>query len=618
MKKIAVVILFFTLFAGLVYADNKLDSSLELERVYPGNPVYLYLSFTGSTNIRQPEVAPVDGLNIRSVGSSTKMSVVNGVVAQAITYSYLIMPLKEGIYKIGPFSAVFSGEIYRAEAVTLTVDGAPGGARASSSPATSSQQSVRPSSSYSAPSSSRGDKAFYSGDNIFLKIDVFKTRIYVNEVVPVNIKLFVDNVGLKDIEYPTYSHDGFSSGEFIKPQRKRESYRGTLYETLEFRQELSAFKEGEYIIGPATVRCKMMSRAQRSTRRSSIFGVSVFMDDPFTTGYEIFPIELESNRIPVTVLPFPEQGKPEDFKGAVGVFSFGVKVSPKEVKVGDPITVTMSVSGQGNLDTVTAPEIKEDDNFRVYEPVVSKKGNKKTYEQILIPRSGKVKEVPGVSFSFLNPMKGKYETYKKGPFSIKVSEAPETNQPLKMVAMPSGEHIFQPKEEFGEDILHIKYDMGRSVSGKYILVKNNYFRFLQVMAPILFLVFYFSHKKRERIKTDRGYARLLKAPRKARTGMKKAKMFFDRGDLPGFYDAIQKTLEEYFGNKFDLSKGSVTSSEVSAKLVSSGADDEVIKKLNDILSMCEMARYASSASENADQLKILEDTRRIIDHVEKL
>ncbi|HPN73100.1 MAG TPA: BatD family protein, partial [Candidatus Omnitrophota bacterium] len=374
-------------------AENKLEASLELERVYPGNPVYLYLVFTGSSNVRQPEVAPVDGLNIRQVGSSTQMSVVNGVVAQSITYSYLIMPLKPGVYDIGPFAAVFGGQTYRADAVTLTVDGSPQGTPTASPVPTSPRKSAVPPSPL--PSSSDDNAVFYSGNDIFLVTEIDKTRIYVNEVVPVTIKLLVDNVGLKDIEYPAYPHEGFSSGEFIKPERKRESYRGTVYDTLEFRQDLSAFKEGYYVIGPATIRCKMMSRSQRTSRRSSIFGVSVFMDDPFSTGYETYPIELRSNQIEVEVLPFPEKDKPADFKGAVGVFSFDASVSPAEVKVGDPITVKMSVTGHGNLDTVTAPEIKENDLFRVYEPVVSKKGNTKTYEQVLIPRTSKAKEIPG-------------------------------------------------------------------------------------------------------------------------------------------------------------------------------------------------------------------------------
>lgn len=616
MRKVVVSLLLLMGISGTLSADNKFEASLELERVYPGNPVYLYLSFTGSSNIRQPEVAPVDGLNIRQVGSSTQMAVVNGVVSQSITYSYLVVPLKGGVYEIGPFFAVFGGETYRAEPVTLTVDSAPAGALPTSPGR--NQQSSAQSAPYTAPVATRGDTAFYSGNDVFLLMEVPKNRIYVNEVVPVTIKLFVDNVGLKDIEYPAYPHEGFSSGEFIKPERKRESFRGKLYETLEFSQELSAFKEGDYVLGPAVLKCKMLSRKQRSSGRSSIFGVGIFMDDPFTTGYETYPIELRSNGESVTVLPFPEQGKPLDFKGAVGVFSFDAAISPAEVKVGDPITIKMTVSGMGNLDTVTAPEIKEDDNFRVYEPTVTKTGNRKTYEQILIPRTSKVTSVPAVSFSFLDPMRGKYETFRKGPFPVKVFEAPESYQPLKMVAMPAGEHIFHPKEELGQDILHIKYDLGKVYPARYFILKDGYFRAIQLFMPVGFLAFYLWHRKKERIRTDRGYARLLKAPRKARTGMKKAKALLDKKDSSGFYDAIQKTLEEYLGNKFDMPKGSVTVSEVTKKLVAAGADPEMIEKFENIFSVCEMARYASSVPENEACLKVLEDTRRVIDHVEKL
>jgi hypothetical protein len=621
MKKILTITMVLLLAAASAFAQNKFEASLEMNRVYVGNPVYLYLKFAGSSNVRQPEVPAVDGLKIKSVGSSTEMSVVNGVVSQALTYTYLVIPVKGGSYDIGPFFTDHNGQTYQANAVRLVVDQAPSSSSRAQAATPSSGASTAPvsaptSSSFS--SSGRAGGMAYEGDDIFLVMDVGKRTLYINEVVPVTIKLYVEGVGLKDIEYPVYSHEGFSAGEFLKPERRRENYRGSTYDTLEFRQDLFGIKEGDYVLGPARLSCKMISRKRTSSRRTSIFGVSVFMDDPFTSGFETYPIVLESKEIPVNILPFPDKGKPLDFQGAVGAFSFEVSVRPEEVKVGDPVTLTMTIGGYGNLDTVTAPVVTDSDMFKVYEPEVSRKGNKKSYEQILIPKNKDVKEVPRVSFSYFDPIKRKYETVTRGPFPIKVLAQPESQQPVKMVAMPLGEHVFYPKEELGQDIIYIKDRIGTLrpegdiISGKFI------FWVLQLVPVAAFGIFYALYRKRKRIQTDRGYARLLKAPRKARSGISRAGAFLERGDIPKFYDTVHKTLEEYLGNKFNLPKGSVTIQDIEAKLCSSGCDDEVLKKLHDVFASCEMARYASSVAGTDDHKRVLDDVRTIIDYTEKI
>lgn len=615
MKKVLIfTLLGVILVSALALAQNKLEASLESTTTEVGEPVYLYLTFSGASNVPEPTIPDVPGLKIKRIGSSTEMSVVQGVVTQSITYTYLVIPGKSGHFDVGPFFVQYGGREYRAIPVPLLVGQGP---VSQSTPRTRVSPQT-PATPAPQPQFSSTDKSSYRSDRLFLTMDIEKRIIYINEMVPVTIKLYVEGMGLKDIEYPAYSHEGFSAGEFTKPERKREALRGMRYDVLEFRQDLFGIKEGDYVLGPATLSCKMLTRKQSSGRRSSIFGVSVFIDDPFSTGFQSYPVELESNEIPVTILPFPSKGKPRNFKGAVGNFNFDVEVTPSVVKVGDPITLKMTISGYGNLDTVTAPEVKVSDKFKIYEPQVTKKGNRKIYEQILIPKTTEVKEVPKVSFSFFNPIKKQYETDTEGPFKIKVEEQPESSQGMKMVTMPLGEHVFYPKEEIGEDIVHIKEGLGTVYPEDGFIAGKWYFWFFQVLFLLAFGAFYFSYRKRERIRTDRGYARLLKAPKKARKGLQKAKGYLAKNDTLKFYDAIHQTLEEYLGNKFNLPKGSVTSKDIEKRLSSLGCDEDMLNKLKDVFAKCEMARYASSISEEQDHEKVLEEVRRIIDYVEKM
>src|SRR5262249_40120157 len=77
-----------------------------------------------------------------------------------------------------------------------------------------------------------------------------------------------------------------------------------------------------------------------------------FGGDPFGARR---PITVQSEPLHLEVLPLPDAGKPADFSGAVGTFDLHVSASPRELKAGDPVTITTTVEGDGNLAAITPP-----------------------------------------------------------------------------------------------------------------------------------------------------------------------------------------------------------------------------------------------------------------------
>jgi hypothetical protein len=591
--------------------DTRFELTLEKPSVSVGNPLYLYLTFYGAQNVARPDVPKVNGLQMQYVGPSTKVQVINGQVSQSITYTYLILPLRKGEYKLGPFTTQFGRMPYKTDAVTLVVNDVPGlvsvGTGGSPAPAPVPRGAMDE------------DPIPYEDDRVFLTMDIEKTTVYVNEEIPVVIKMYVHNAGLRDIEFPTFPHEGFSTGEYTEPIRRSEVRRGLSYEILLFRMKLYAIKEGEYMLGPARLNCKMVTQKQ-VRRRASFFGRSIFDDDFFTSrfGQNTYPISLESNEIPIKILPFPTAGRPADFQGATGDFSMEVFADPREVKVGDPVVLKMIVTGSGNLDTVTAPKLSVGDKFKTYEPQVTKNDNRKIYEQILIPKSDEVKEIPKVSFSFFDTRSGKYETITKGPLPIKVTERPESERAVKMVSMTGTEQMLYPQEKIGQDIVHVKENIGKLYPKEKFLYGNWLFWVVQLVPLAAFMFFYAGYRKHERILTDRSYARSLKAPRRARSGLAKARAYLEKGEALPFYDAIFKTLQEYLGNRFDLPRGNVNLRDVENCLSPIGCDESILDMLREVFSKCEMARYASSVTGGQEAEGILEKVRKIIDYMEKV
>ena len=64
----------------------------------------------------------------------------------------------------------------------------------------------------------------------------------------------------------------------------------------------------------------------------------------------------------------PIEGKPESFNGAVGDFNFIVSSSKNILKSNETATVSVKVTGNGNLKLFELPEIKTPSELEVFTP----------------------------------------------------------------------------------------------------------------------------------------------------------------------------------------------------------------------------------------------------------
>lgn len=278
----------------------------------------------------------------------------------------------------------------------------------------------------------------------------------------------------------------------------------------------------------------------------------------------------------------------------------------------------IQITGEGNFDIVTAPYVDAGPDFKTYEPQVQQKGAGKVYEQILIPRSADVKEIPSVSFSFFDPRTGGYRTLEKGPFPLTVEKSAGEDRKSKIVSMPApSEGVFFPREELGEDIVHIKDYPGALLAGPRVLLKVWWYWALNLGMMLFFILFYTVHRKRERIRTDASYAKFLKAPRAARKTLARARKLLEKGDVPGFYDMIFKTMQNYLTGRFKIPRGSVTPDLIRERMRSANCPESTLKTLDDIFSRCEMARYASVSTGENEAIDLILKVRKVMDELEK-
>lgn len=617
---------FFLTFAilSLLMANSALCQdlafTLEVDHkvVEVGDTTTLRLKINGARNVTIPRLPKIEGFAHVHVGQTINSRIVNASTTILMTHSYALTALKKGKFTIGPFAVEHNGKQYASNSVTVEVGAdrhsEKGADRHSNGTA---QSNASPGSS--GRTVSRGGRVTGQGlngseltDRIFLTVTPRKSTAYINEFVPVTIKLFIKNLNIRDIDYPQFSLDWLSVGEYDKPIQRRENINGSLYNTIEFKTRFFATKTGTFDLGSVVVKCELVVES----RRSGFPGFDDQFFSSFFNTYSTKPIEVVSNTVPFKVLPLPDKDRPDEFRGAVGNFNFQMDAYPKELDVGDPVTVTMTISGRGNFNTVKTPVFDSIDQFKVYEPEVKSERGIKTFKQAIIPKNSSVKQLPKTTFSFFNPETGRYQSIVRWPIDIKVSGAKDDVK-AEIVDMTEGgeKQGTDEKEVLGKDLLYIKETKGEIVKKEHYRYRD--FIFLIILITVIYITLLYFMQQRRKLRVDVKYARRLKAPKRARENLKEAHGFLMQKSTGEFYSAIFKTLQEYLVDKLHLPPGNITFDAVAGALGNS-ADEGQIKNLGEILNACDVARFAQTGGERETMDRVYSLTEEFIDYVERV
>jgi tetratricopeptide (TPR) repeat protein len=159
------------------------------------------------------------------------------------------------------------------------------------------------------------------------------------------------------------------------------------------------------------------------------------------TTFEQFSITTAPARLSINPLPSPA---PADFIGAVGKFTLVSRVVPETAAVGEPVTWTLTLEGEGNwpsIDRLRPRTLSRD--FRVVNPRAQKTNRDNTLfeaslteDLVLIPqRPGRTTLGP-YTISVFNPETGAYQTLRTEPVTIEITPGSAGFQPAPSAASP--------------------------------------------------------------------------------------------------------------------------------------------------------------------------------------
>ena len=591
--------------------DAVMGISVDKKVVEVGDAIQLSLSFDNGQKVPALDLPAINSFKSQYLGPSTMMSIINGQVSSSITHRYLLVAVKTGTFKVGPLAISYKGIDYKSEAIEIQVVSR--GQLSKSSPGNSVQPQAQ------------AQTEEELKERIFLAISVPDTRVYLNERVPVTVKLYVNQLEVRDIQYPEILGTGFMQDGFVNPRQSRQ-YRdnvsGILYDIIEFNTYAYFTRDGEITLGPAKLKCNLLIRESQRRRGRGIddlFSHDFFDDSFFSDMFgrsRIYPLDLTSAQLAINVSSLPEDGRPQQFSGAIGSFKMQVEAEPRELKAGDPITLTFKIAGDGNFDSVNCPRLDSEEGFKAYQPQARTEDGVKIFEQVIMPESEKITEIPKIKFAYFNPQIEKYILIEEGPFPIRVAAQAE-DKSVVLDASQIKQILPQKTQVLGRDIIYIKEEAGAwQKKGDFLHLRTGFLIFQLLPLSFLFISLAVG-KRRERLSADVHYARKLRAPKIARAGLARAKRYLKNNKTKEFYDVIFKTLQEYLGHRFSRASAGITAQVVDELIESKNLDAQTADKLKNCFLNCDTARYAVSQDSMQTMQKTLAQLEEIIDNLER-
>ena len=232
---------------------------------------------------------------------------------------------------------------------------------------------------------------------------------FVKQVLPTELKLyFPAEQRVEDWGIPEFERDGVAVWRF-EPNRVigRANLLGRPYYAISYPSTLAPTRVGEARLGPATLR---------------LITVQTSFENFGSAFYE--PVNLEIPALTLDSRALPE-GAPEGFDDAVGDFQLSVTAAETEIREGDPVTLTISVTGRGNLDTLDPPKPVSEDGWKLYPATPLQREDRRSidgivaFRQFMRPTIPQI-QVPPFRLVFFDPDTESYRTLISDPIPLEV------------------------------------------------------------------------------------------------------------------------------------------------------------------------------------------------------
>jgi hypothetical protein len=362
-----------------------------------------------------------------------------------------------------------------------------------------------------------------------------------------------------------------------KVERSDKSGKKADYWRYEFRRAFSATTIGNVTFRPASLKGDFATEVvDGRIRGESIYAVAK-------------PLVVE-------VLDVPKSGQPDCYNGAIGVFQLSAKLAPTRARTGDPMTLTLSLEGEGTLDNATPPDLKQipaiAKRFSIYDATQHSKGSERQYIYSIRPLDADVHEFPAVPVAYFDVDAKKYVTIESKSIPIEVTKAVPLGDRDIVASSRGTDSRGQGVETRREGIFANVTDPAQlgdqSVHpGQWLIGGGG---FCGVYLAMFLLV-----GRWRRVRGDPLVLRRRSALSVAKRRLSDASRELAAGNANQGAEHVMDALLGFIADTLGLSAAGLTPPEACRKIESLGVAPDSVARLRSFLDICEGVRYGAGA-----------------------
>lgn len=485
-------------------------------------------------------------------------------------YSYYLLPTQRGAVTIKQASIEINGQVYKTSPIKINVTAA-----------------------VEMPKNPNDAPQISANDAIHLVADVSKSSPYINEPITVVYKLYFSyNVGItnwRELDKPKYN-DFWSQNIDMKELKVEEgTYNGERTRFVVLRKVvLYPQKSGKLSIEPLSMDIDL----ELPTNRRNVFGQVLTTRDNkrVSAGAKV-----------INVRALPEAGKPDNFTGAVGRFTFRATPTKTTLKHGESLDLNVIVAGTGNLKLFDLPKPVVPTALEMYDPVHTESVNTPLSgmtgniadKYTVIPQYKGNYPIKPMSFSYFDLATGKYKTITSPEIMIKVLDGPESEAPAVASSDSTtgvSKRTIAASTQFG----FIKLKTNLVSTQKDDFFGSNLFYSL-LFAPLLIIpIIMLFRKKKRAMDSDVVGNKIRLSNKLAKKYLSEAKKQIANKEL--FYIALEKAMHNFLKAKLNIETSEMSKDKIREILLSRNAQESTVSNFINLTENCEFARYAPSSS----------------------
>lgn len=607
-------------------AQVTVQARLAEAEIYLGESTVLEVRIQGIREPSLPELQHPDMEISREGGQSfnnSSYAVINGQVRQIEEFGYVaryvLRPRRTGRLDITPVTITHDGQQHTSNAVTLSVR----------QPTPQDYLIVEV----------MTDKAGYVlGESVTLTLNLSLRKLIVNGTIlgaepffqeqppHLHIPWFESLGDWKTTDVQTfaraflgqqrpgfainnYRKDGLLQAlplQFVLPRQNTQRHTATgpaEYFTYQLQKQFRPVRSGGQSIPPVFVKVNLPTQVDargRATRTEKIVASS----GPLT----------------VEVRPVPSAGQPASFSGAVGRFTLEVDARPKVLKVGDPLTVTLTLRGEGLLETVLPPPLQNQaaltQAFKLHDepPAVKTEDNAKTFTYTLRPRHANLPALPPIEVAYFDPEEQRYRVLRSNAIPLRV-DATATLDVGDVVVSTDG----APKNVLGQELAA---GILANYTGPEVLIQQSYRLRLTPTLGILIvfppLVYGLAFLWQWRVTQQRQYPERQRARKAKSQALQALQALQAQGSLSeaALCDGVHRAMAVYISDKLALESAGLTVEDMLRYLQARHLEPGLMAQVEAVLHLCDRARYAPGSLAVAQLTGLLAEATALVERLE--